>query len=80
MKLANDIANGARRFLVLLPGGQAKLTHGIGNASLHRLQAVADLRQRAIQNDVHRIVEVGLLGIFLQRLSFDAFQIKLILH
>jgi hypothetical protein len=41
MELADHIADGARRFLVLGAGREGKLAHGVDDAPLHRLQAVA---------------------------------------
>ena len=76
MEFADDVADRARRLLGLRRRRQAQFAHRVDDAALHRLQPVADLRQRAIENDVHRIVEVGLLGVFLERLLFDAFEIQ----
>ena len=62
VKLADDIANRARRFLVLGPGGQTQLTHRVDDPPLHRLESIADARQGAVENDVHRVIEIGPLG------------------
>ncbi len=84
MELADHVAHGARRLLGLRPGRQAELAHGVDDAPLHRLEAVADVRQRAIEDDVHRIIEVGLLGELLQRQLLDALeiscQLSIVLH
>ena len=50
---------------------QTKLTHRINNASLHRLEAVTNMRERTIENDVHRVIEVGLLGVIAQGNFFE---------
>ncbi len=44
------------------------------------LQSIAELRQRPVQNDVHRVVEIRLFRVFLQRLLFDALEIQTVLH
>ena len=80
MKLADDIANRPRRFLRLGSGRQTQFTHRVNNAALHGFQTVADGRQRAIENNVHRIIEVGFLGVFLEGLLFYALEIKTALH
>ena len=70
MELADDIADRARRFLRLGAGVEAEFAHRIDDAPLHRLEAVADEGQGAVEHDVHRIVEVGALGVILERNLF----------
>src|SRR5881397_3290284 len=60
MKLADDVTDCPRRFLELRGRAEAQLRHRVDDASLHRLESVRDVRQRAIEDDVHRIVEVRL--------------------
>jgi hypothetical protein len=72
MELADHVADGARGLLELGTGLQSQLAHGVDDAPLHRLQAVADVRQGAIQDDVHRVVEVGLLRILAKGDALDA--------
>ena len=79
MELADDVADGARGLLVLGAGRQPELAHGVDDAALHGLQAVAKMRQRAIEDHVHRVVEVGALGKGLERLALDAFEIELLI-
>ena len=67
-------------FLCFWPADEAELAHRVDDAALHGLQAVAEARQRAIEDDVHRIVEVRLLREGAQRLLFDAFEIQFVLH
>src|SRR5256885_15499802 len=74
MELAEDIPDGARGLLVLGARRQPELAHGVHDAPLYRLQPVAECRQRAIENDVHRVIEIGLLGEGAQRLALDAFE------
>ena len=62
MKLAQDIANGAGRFLELGGCIETELGHGVDDSSLHRFETVADVRQGTIENDVHGVIEIGLLG------------------
>ena len=81
MEFADHIADGARGLLVLGAGGQPELAHRVDDAPLHGLQAVAEVRQRAVEDHVHRVVEVGALGEGLQRLLLDAFEIEfLVFH
>ena len=42
MELADDVADGARGFLVLGAGREAELAHRVDDAALHGLQAVAE--------------------------------------
>jgi hypothetical protein len=78
MKLADDVAHRARRFLVLRAGGQTQFAHRIDDAPLHRFQAIAEMRQCAIQYDVHRVIEISTLGERLQRLLLDPVEIQLL--
>ncbi len=71
------VTDGTRRFFVLGIGLQSQLGHGVDDAPLHRLQAVADIGQGAVQDDVHRVVEVRLLGEVLQGQLLDALVIDL---
>ncbi len=81
MELADDVADRARRFLVLVDGGEAELAHRVDDAALHRLQAVRQRGQGPVENDVHRVVEVGFLGEGAQRLLLHPFEIQfLLLH
>ena len=79
MELAEDIPDGARGLLVLGDRRQPELAHGVHDAPLYRLQPVAECRQRAIENDVHRVIEVGLLGEGAQRLALDAFEVQFLI-
>ena len=79
MEFADHVADRARGFLVFRTGGKAQFAHRIDNAPLHRLEPVADMRQRPIENDIHRIIEVRALGEFLQRLALYPFEIELLL-
>ncbi len=73
VELAQHVTHGTRRLLVLAGRRQPQLGHGIDDAPLHRLEAVADVRQGPVENDVHGIIQVGLLGELRQSDAFDAF-------
>ncbi len=76
MKLADHVADGPCRLLRFGAGRQPEFAHRIDDAPLHRLQAVPERRQGTIQDDVHRVIEVGFFGVFAERLLLDAFEIK----
>ena len=63
-------------FLCLDAGDEPELAHRVDDAALHGLQAVAEVRQRAVEDDVHRVVEVRLLGERPERLALDAFEVQ----
>ena len=77
MEFSQHIPHGARRFLMLGTGRQPKLRHRINNAPLDRFQAVPDVGQRPVQNDVHGIVEVGALAELVQRPALDIVEVEL---
>jgi hypothetical protein len=77
MELAQHVTDGARRLLVLGGGRQPQLAHGVDDAPLHRLQAVADVRQRPVEDHVHGVIQVRLLGEVLERQPLGAFQIQI---
>ena len=64
-------------FFGLARRGEAELAHRVDDAALHRLEPVADERQRAVEHHVHRVVEVRALGVFLER---DLFEVGLQVH
>ena len=70
MKFSDDVADGAGRLLEFGRRAESQLGHGVDDSSLHRLEPVADVRQRAIEDDVHRIVEVRLAREDADRRSF----------
>src|SRR4026208_1902302 len=76
VELADDVADCARRLLVLGRRRQPELAHRIDDAALSGLQAVADVRQRAIEDDVHRVVEVRLLREDLEREALYALKVE----
>lgn len=72
VELTEHVTDGTRRLLVLGIGVQAQLTHGVDDAPLHGLQAVADMRQGTVHDHVHGVIEVGIFGEFSQRPAFYA--------
>ena len=57
------VADHARRFHMLVAVGQTHLAHGVQDAPLHRLLAVAHVRQRAPLDHRHGVFEIGALGV-----------------
>jgi hypothetical protein len=72
VELADHVADGARGLLRLGGRGQAQLAHRVDDPALHRLQAVAEEGQGAVEHHVHRVVEVGALGVLVQRDLLEA--------
>ena len=64
---AHHVADDLRALPVLDVGGQVLLPHRVQDAALHRLEAVADVGQRARRDDRERVVEVARLRRFVQR-------------
>ena len=58
--LADDVADHARGFLVGLVPVVTELAHGVQDAAVHGLQAVAHVGQRAAHDDAHGVVEIRL--------------------
>src|SRR6056297_2975108 len=71
MELADHVADRSRGLLVPGRRRQAQLAHRVDDAPLHRFQPVTHVRQRAVQDDVHRIVQISALGVFLERHLFE---------
>jgi len=71
MKLADDVADGARRFLRLRIRTESELRHRVNDAALHGFEFISDVRKRAVEDDVHRIVEVRLPREVAHGLMFD---------
>src|SRR5690606_4045029 len=55
--LADHLADHAGALRVLPVRRQTHLVHGVQDAALDRLQTVADVRQRAVDDDRHRVVD-----------------------
>src|SRR5690349_4808578 len=79
MEFTEHITDGACGFFVLGCSVEPELTHCIDDSSLHRLQAVAYVRECAIENNVHRIIEIRFLSKRLERYALDAFEVKFVL-
>jgi hypothetical protein len=61
MELADDIADHARAFLEGGAGIEAQEAHRVDEPAMHRLEAVARVRQRPVHDGRERIGEVALL-------------------
>ena len=61
MIFAHHVADDARGLDVFLVGRVALLVHRKQDAAMHRLEAVARVRQRARHDHAHRVIEVGAL-------------------
>ena len=59
---AKHVADGTSGFLVLGIGRQPEFGHGVDDTPLHRFQAVPDVRQGPVENDVHGIIQVRFFG------------------
>ena len=57
--LRHHLADRAGRFLEGTGGGEPALAHGVEDAAVDWFQAVADIGERAADDDAHRVVEVG---------------------
>ena len=60
MVLTDDVADDACRLLVGPVPLVAELAHGMEHAPVHRLQAVANVRQRSAHDHAHGVIEVRL--------------------
>ncbi len=79
MELAEHVADRARGLLGLGSRAEAQIAHGVHDAPLHGLEPVADVRQRAVENHVHRVVEIGVLGKRRHRHLLDALEIQFLI-
>ncbi len=61
MELADDVADHARAFLIGALGVELQLAHGVQDAPVHRLEAVAHVGQRAAHDGGERVGEIALL-------------------
>ena len=61
MVLAQHFTDDARALFVRLVGSQAHVVHGIENAPMHRLEAVAHVGQRPRDDHAHRVIQISRL-------------------
>ena len=47
-------------------GAQPELTHRVDNAPLDRLQSIAQVREGAVEDHVHGVIQVGFFGVVLE--------------
>ena len=59
MIFTQDLTDDTRRFLIRFVRAHARFLHRVEDTPMHRLQAVADVRQRARHDDAHRVVDIG---------------------
>jgi hypothetical protein len=71
MVLADHVADGARRFVVGAVGREVLLTHRKQDAPVHRLQPVANVRQRTADDHAHRVIEIAALHFVEDRDGLD---------
>ena len=77
VKFTQHIPDRACGFFVLGTGRQAKFGHRVNNPALHRFEAVTNMRQGAIKNDIHGIIQVRLFGKTAQGLLLDTLVVQL---
>jgi hypothetical protein len=58
---AHDLADDAGALEVATVRPVAAVVHGVQHAGVHRLEAVPHIRQRAADDDRHRVVDVAAL-------------------
>ena len=81
MVLAHDLADGPCRLLVGLVRRDAGFIHGIEDAAVDRLQAIAHIREGAGHDDGHGVLEEGGLHLFchvvgLERTAVDVGEVE----
>ena len=64
---ADHVADDARRLHVLLVGRVPLLVHRIEDAAVHRLEAVARVRERTRHDHAHRVIEIRALHLVRDR-------------
>ncbi len=69
--LTHDLADDAGALGEAAVGTVAAVVHRVEHATVHRLEAVADVGQGAADDDAHRVVEVGPLHLDLQLDGLD---------
>ena len=72
MVFTNNVANRTRRLAVRAVGRDAAVVHCIQNAAVNRLQAVAHIRQRASDDNAHRVFEERRAHLMAEFGQFDA--------
>ena len=72
MVFAQHVAHDARALVERLVGRKALLIHGIKDTPVHRLQPVAHIGQRAVDDDRHGVGNKGFLHLLLDVERIDA--------
>ncbi len=65
MVFTDYVTNDTGRFFIGFVPVIAQYVHGVKYATVYRLQAISDIRQRTANNDRHRIIQIGALQLFL---------------
>ena len=71
VEFADDVADHARAFLERGIGIEAQLLHGVEQPPVHRLEAIAGVRQRPIHDCRQCVSEIALFQRIAQRNVFD---------
>jgi hypothetical protein len=64
--LTHHLADHAGALVPAPVGPVPAVEHPVEDPAMHRLEAVADVRQRPADDHAHRVVEIGLLDLVLQ--------------
>jgi len=59
MVLTQHFADDSGGFFIRGVGAVAQVQHRVEDAAVHRLQAVAHIRQGARDNDAHGVIQIG---------------------
>ena len=70
--VAHHVADDAGALDVAAVGPEAAVVHRVQDPAVHRLEPVADVGQRAADDDAHRVVEVAALHLALEVDRLDA--------
>src|SRR5947209_7454950 len=72
MEFAEDFADDLGALAIAFGGGEAELVHAVENSTMDRLETVADVGQRAPDDDAHGVVEIRLahLGFNIYRKNY----------
>ena len=73
MEFTQHVTHGTCRLLVLGGCRKAQLRHRVKDAALNRFETIAYVGQGPVHDDVHGIIEIGLLGKGRHRQLFYAF-------
>lgn len=69
--LTHHLTDNTRRLAVRAIIGKVHLVHGVENAAMHGLQAVAHIGQRTAHDNAHGVIEIGALHLLDNGNRFD---------